>query len=135
MRLSNKLRKLLFPIDELYLGDVDDKKAKILDIYCLSDDPEYQKIEVIRVDTDVRELYVPKAIQRFRDNGIIFSRWIPVSERLPELRKCVLVCNDLDIYIGILDKDEQWHSVDAGFMLRDINAWMPLPEPYKECKE
>lgn len=74
-------------------------------------------------------------------------RWIPCSERLPELDEdgysqkvlaCYGNCSGCDIleyrategigkwYIGDMDDSPE----DIGVM---VLAWMPLPEPYKEC--
>ena len=50
------------------------------------------------------------------------TRWIPVSERLPEERQQVLVdyCGSRGFQIIEFSKKEIW----------SFKAWMPLPEPY-----
>lgn len=71
----------------------------------------------------------------------VLSRWIPISERLPEDESYILVSfenytmpdiaryeeNDEGgtFYPG---DDEKSYSSYGIF----VNAWMPLPEPYKE---
>lgn len=71
------------------------------------------------------------------------QRWIPVSERLPEENKKVIISTKTEnLYFGTycqnIDKSQ------AGvFLIRDniytqidrIAAWMPLPEPYRESEE
>ena len=75
-------------------------------------------------------------------------KWIPVSERLPENRKEVVVYlssgeitigkynehklpfNDYPIGWGYPDK---YGYID--FTKENVIAWMPLPEPYKEGEE
>ena len=52
------------------------------------------------------------------------DKWIPVDERLPETNKYIL----LSFYIG--DETETCVS-----QLLFVNAWMELPEPYKECEK
>lgn len=53
------------------------------------------------------------------------TRWIPVSERLPEDGK-YLICT-YDGYIATIMYDRS-----MGWLLNyNIIAWMPLPEPYK----
>lgn len=58
------------------------------------------------------------------------QQWIPVTERLPEVGKTVLLackeygfncCEYITTRIGI-------YNTNCGTIL----AWMPLPEPYKE---
>ena len=72
------------------------------------------------------------------------TRWIPVSERLPEDHTNVLIClKSGQITIGLYnshrlpfrDKPVGW-GVDAqisvhNFCSDDVKAWMPLPQPYK----
>lgn len=69
------------------------------------------------------------------------QRWIPVSERLPDVDKYILVSFEnftiLDIGRYETDKDgsgafypgdDDKSYVEYGLF---VNAWMPLPEPYK----
>ena len=86
-----------------------------------------------------------RAMQELKDNGIFVSRWIPVSERLPE-DKYVLISKipskilgdkwSVDIAIRIADPRSgkiQWRDIGFGVIQDDkVLAWMPLPEPYLE---
>lgn len=65
------------------------------------------------------------------------QKWIPVSERLPEENKRVLVSDVFGIYIGqFVDAEESWggkHFINEhGMHSKSVIAWMPLPEPYTE---
>lgn len=74
-----------------------------------------------------------------------FGQWIPVSERLPEDDAYILLSYENFTLPGIgryeVDKDgngafysgdEDRSCVSFGLF---VNAWMPLPEPYKERED
>lgn len=59
--------------------------------------------------------------------------WIPVTERVPEVGKSVMICDAYgDICTG--------HRTNSGYYfpdfcedkIKDVRAWAELPEPYKE---
>lgn len=59
------------------------------------------------------------------------SEWIPISERLPDDNRLVLVCVNGHLYIAWYSADvRKWWSEE--YWLREPSAWMPLPEPYRE---
>ena len=63
-------------------------------------------------------------------------RWIPVAERLPEVRERVLVTGQYgDVHTAYWDA-EGWHLAINGLLYacRPL-AWMPLPEPYNPEEE
>lgn len=63
------------------------------------------------------------------------QQWIPCSERLPENRRYVLVTYKY-VY-GLIDHGITWYgeAEKKWNTSRDVIAWMPLPEPYKEEQE
>lgn len=68
------------------------------------------------------------------------SEWIPVSERLPEEYRKVLVTDVNGVYIGeFVDAEENWggkHFINEnGMHSKSVTAWMPLPEPYEVEQE
>ena len=76
--------------------------------------------------------YFPESVEE--------SRWIPVSERLPEYGRYVLIsCEGFEApSVGKYEEDdiggtfylsEDMPCEDFGIV---VEAWRPLPEPYKE---
>lgn len=68
-----------------------------------------------------------------------YPRWIPISERLPEVADCYLVTrddgDDSIVSACYFDGRNTWHhdtwiNYERNY-LTDIVAWMPLPRPYK----
>ncbi len=73
-------------------------------------------------------------------------RWIPCSERLPEMQEhnhCGSVLRESDkvlfsdyagIHVGYCEiiKDEPIWETESGIACNTATAWMPLPEAYKE---
>jgi hypothetical protein len=64
------------------------------------------------------------------------GRWIPVSERLPEINKEVIVTDieTSDTYQSRYIGGGYW-GCDNGPLNDRIIAWMPLPTPYKKESE
>ena len=71
------------------------------------------------------------------------NQWIPCSERLPENGRQVLVFAR-SVHFALAKYDEmreadgkykkQWVTFDAWkpfYTIKEVIAWMPLPEPYK----
>lgn len=70
-------------------------------------------------------------------NGVSVQQWIPVSERLPEVRVPVLTCGRKGaIGIGFVQPTSVTPDGKVYFYARygDIlpTHWMPMPEPPKE---
>ena len=61
-------------------------------------------------------------------------KWIPVSERLPNLYETVIVCDVREQYVGawMYYGNGDWLHDDKLFGAEEITHWMPLPEPPKE---
>lgn len=64
-------------------------------------------------------------------------RWIPCRERLPAYGEDVLISIDGYCNVGHIvsvNEEEQYNWYFSGWyhLPNDVDAWMPLPEPYKE---
>ena len=77
-----------------------------------------------------------KVIERLRD-----TNWIPVSERLPEIKmpyeECYLVTDGRFCWMAYYIREKEWIFADCTNCKNKIDwtgivAWQPLPEPYKE---
>lgn len=73
-----------------------------------------------------------------------FGQWIPVSEGLPKDDKYILISYENFALAGI-GRYETDNDGNGAFYIGDedrgcvsfglfVNAWMPLPEPYRERK-
>ena len=73
-------------------------------------------------------------------------RWIPCSERLPEMHEVelnsrvfhfsnvILFSNETGVHSGVCEATDGkpvW-CMEGGFVVEDATAWMPLPEAYGE---
>jgi hypothetical protein len=62
-------------------------------------------------------------------------RWIPVTERLPEVDELVLVTDDSGGVktVGV-DRCGEYEASSKRFWYytQNVTAWMPLPKPYKK---
>lgn len=114
-------------------------------------------IELLNIGLDkIDRGSLPWAVEMLADhliaNGVTFaednnvpSKWIPVTERLPESETKILVYggNDLiwvngvnkpmpSIYTGYMrGLDEGWFTWDEQRYICNVTYWMPLPEPPK----
>lgn len=84
-----------------------------------------------------------KAVLRLEDESGIYdelptfyiypTKWIPVTERLPEDDVFVLNCNDHgNIVIGKIIGGTWWYKYFS--YQGQVTHWMPLPEPPEECE-
>lgn len=82
------------------------------------------------------ELLLADLEQDEKENG-----WIPVSERLPEIKmdykECYLVTDGRFCWMAYYTSEKEWIFADCTNCKNkidwtDIIAWMPLPKPYKE---
>ena len=96
--------------------------------------PAVQPEQVCVATVALTDEQVKEAVEKAK-NAVISviepePHWIPVSERLPDDDKEVLLCiNNGELWLG-------WHNItwkteEFYFDKEQVIAWMPLPEPYK----
>ena len=72
--------------------------------------------------------------QKEVEKRLMEMRWIPCSERLPEVGQDVLFSvRDLYVSEGCLREDGDWSQFRWQAIQRkeSVTAWMPLPEPWE----
>lgn len=88
---------------------------------------------VIHCETEEEQ---KKVIERLKAKN-----WIPVSERLPEIKKnyleCYLVTDGRFCWMAYLASEQEWVFAECTDCKNkidwaDVVAWMPIPKPYKE---
>lgn len=139
-------------IDENKLIDDLNKKAKEFDNECgrLLNKSEFQEayryaektlgiVSAMEIVKEQEKIEVPFAI--------VANKWIPVSERLPEMHKVeledgeyfmisdsVLITDGNSVCMSEYEIDDEerygWLEHDYEFS-GEVTHWMPLPEPYK----
>lgn len=101
----------------------------------------YREKELIEFCYNCMERVIDRLPQYYPENAVEETRWIPISERLPEEEEYILLSfeNYTGLGVGRYEKDgenDNFYPGDeeeayASYGLI-VNAWMPLPKPYKE---
>ena len=100
------------------------------------DNTREKLIEILRVpiyphlDADPAEAVADYLL----DSGVTVQKWIPVTERLPKLEKCILVATT---HGTVGEAFRHWDGLfywigDEYTNELSVTHWMPLPEPPKE---
>jgi alanine racemase len=112
-------------------------REKLIDVFCavLGADPDCRNEKAISLDRLVDELIA---------NGVVVSKmetttkWIPVTERLPDNNERVLVYHDDGMIRFGINKDGFADVVSTLYLKHNhrtcfskVTHWMPLPEPPK----
>lgn len=67
------------------------------------------------------------------------QRWIPCSEQLPDVAQRVLLSGHGQVMVGMLHSFGKYSLEPTGisyvYPKDDVDAWMPLPEPWKGEEE
>jgi len=107
-------------------------------------DPMTGEIEPIELQNqDNQDLYKANLIAISALEKQLNGGWIPVSERLPEEETFYQVTvkyeNFAGVYLATMTAEYKnkncWriYSQQPAIVNRNVVAWMPLPEPYKEA--
>lgn len=110
-------------------------KRKIYDYIKRTINPYGRPFEGTAYEFGLKIMDFIENIDGEKENG-----WIPVSERLPEIKnyaECYLVTDGRFYWMAYWTPGKEWILADCtdcknNFDWTDIIAWMPLPEPYKE---
>lgn len=101
-----------------------DALKPLLREYCVDDDEVVMKwYDIMGVDEVIDRAPTIDAV----------PRWIPCKERLPELDEiCLVTEKDGSIRHCYFDSVDPvlFATVEEGMYVKNVVAWMPLPEPY-----
>ena len=89
------------------------------------------------ISEDVLCAKVPKIVANLVSENTALreaARWVPVSERLPEISKSVLITNGVDSVGHARRKASGWEIVASNDFVRsqDVTGWRHLPPPIGE---
>ena len=107
--------------EELYLKHIDENTGRIAK--ALEKLAEARTVKDVKFDSDGLKLI-------YGNVPVKDWQWIPCSERLPEHSGLYLVTFTVAVekYVVV-----RWYSQIGGWIWDEHpDAWMPLPEPYKE---
>lgn len=73
-------------------------------------------------------------------NNVFVGKITPTSEHLPDAGVYVLACSknfEAGWYVLCVDEDGCWYDEDTDHWTntKDVTAWIPLPEQYKEDEQ
>ena len=72
-----------------------------------------------------------KFYQQGYQDGLNERKWIPCEERLPDKRGNYLVCSKGVTWVANWFLDTWW-GIEKRCRYSDVEAWQPLPQPYKK---
>lgn len=94
-----------------------------------------EKDNLMHLIEEAEELF-PTQVEAIADhliaNGVTVQRWVPITGRLPEENKKVLVCLSSKVTVVAYLRENIWYVAWNRAVLNNITHWMPLPEPPKE---
>lgn len=111
-------------------------KSKIYDYIKRTINPYGKPFEGTAYELGLKIMDFIENIDDEKENG-----WIPVSERLPEIKKnyleCYLVTDGRFCWMAYFASEQEWVFAECTDCKNkidwaDVVAWMPLPELYKE---
>lgn len=110
-------------------------REKLIELLNNSFDEQYSKRGLLTAPHTADHL-IANGVTFATDNNV-GSRWIPVTERLPEEHKLVL-CLWIQMGDGFrygfarLQRENVWWVLNEG--MPEVTHWMPLPEAPKEVE-
>ena len=128
-------------MDDLISRQAALEKVRAMQTYKLFMGDDMILVDKAEVQTELMMLPTVQPEVLACGNGELVAKpepqWIPVSERLPEDGTWNIFTDGKNISVERYKADAIDHFFPNGrwFQLKDVIAWMPLPEAYKEGGE
>ena len=115
---------------------IKNRAARVVTMAC-----DYMENNMVLSEAELKEI-LEDAAKEFAAGTNVGIKWIPCSERLPDIgNRCLVTLSNNVVAIGTLHNEDnkRWHLEPTSMMIAyyedSVTAWIPLPMPYRKDGE